>query len=141
MHISPPTASTLLSRYCSSGLLRKETYKNYIFYYANKESRDFIDISRIYWRAKLLDMLSYLEKKFTDTAIILFGSLSKAEVKNDSDIDLAIFSKKNDIDVEVFETSLKRKIQVFWFESKDDIKNKELASNVLNGYILRGRLQ
>lgn len=138
--VSPPTASNLLYKYYSENLLLKEKYRNYLFFYANKESRNFIDLSRMYWHCKLKELLSYVEKELTNPAIILFGSLSKAEAKSDSDIDLAVFARKKEMNLSHFEKKLKRKIQVHWFKSFEDIKNKELANNILNGYTLSGRL-
>jgi predicted nucleotidyltransferase len=138
--ISPPTASQLLSSYHKENLLSKEIYKNYILFYANKQSKQFIDLSRIYWNQKLLELIHHLQKNLTNPTIILFGSLSKAETKSDSDIDLAIFAHKKQLNLNSFEKKLKRKIQSFFFKSIKDIKNKELKNNILNGYLLRGRL-
>ncbi len=138
--ISPPTASTLLALYHKKGLLCREEYRNFIFYYANKGNKVFIDLSRLYWGITLSDLITEFEKKLTSPTIVLFGSLAKAEVKQDSDIDLAVFAHKKKINFSVFEKKLKRNIQVFWFSSLNEIKNKELANNIINGYVLKGRL-
>ena len=139
--ISPPTASKILDSYHSENLLSRETFRNYILFYANKESEQFIDLSRLYWSIKLKELMDFMGKKLTNPTIILFGSLSKAEAKRDSDIDLAVFTPKKDLGTGMFEKKLKRKIQIFWFASIKDIKNKELANNIINGYRLKGRLQ
>jgi len=138
--ISPPTASKLLSSYSKEGLLLKSVQRNNTFFFANKESQDFINISRIYWAHKLEPIVERLESKLTSPTIVLFGSLSKAEVKPDSDIDIAVFSGKKEMPQKDLEKKLKRKIQIFWFESASKIKNKELAGNILNGYVLAGRI-
>ena len=140
MKITPPTASALLKYYVKEGLLLKEIDRNYIMFHANRENAIFIDLSRIYWRNLLGKLLDFLENKLTDPTIVLFGSLSKAEAKQDSDVDLAVFSTKKEIDLKEFETKVKRKIQLFWFDSIDSVKSKELRNNILNGYILRGRV-
>ena len=138
--ISPPTASKLLASYKAEGLLLEEKYRNYIFYYANRENPVFKDLSRIYWRHVLQELLDFLEKKLTMPAIILFGSLAKAEAKQDSDVDLAVFALQKEIDTGEFERKLGRKVQVFWFKSLKNIKSKELANNIINGHILKGRV-
>lgn len=138
--ISPPTASKLLEKYYRLDLLRKEKDRNYIFFYANKESKIFIELSRLYWRLSLKSLLSYLDKNLINPTIILFGSLAKAEAKNDSDIDLAVISRKKELDFTNFEKKFKRKIQIFWFDSIKKIGNKDLAKNIINGYLLEGRL-
>jgi len=140
MAISPPTASKILEDFNKKGLLLKSAYRNYILYYANKESRDFIDLSRIYWRNRLKELISFIEKDVANPTIILFGSLSKAEAKQDSDIDIAIFAHRKEINIRKFEDRMKRKIQVFCFRSIKDIKPKELENNIINGYVLRGRI-
>lgn len=139
MKISPPTASNLLAYYNREGLLLKEKYRNYVLFYANKESGEFIDLSRIYWKCMLKPLVSFMEENLADPTIILFGSLSKAEAKPDSDIDLAVLACKKELDMDVFENKLKRRIQIFWFKSIGDIKNSKLANSIIEGYMLRGR--
>lgn len=139
--ISPPTASKNLEQLRKNGLLKKEEERQYIFYFANKESQLFIDLSRIYWRIKLekSGLIAFFEQKFLNPIIILFGSLSKGESKEDSDIDIAIFApSKNDVDLSKFENILKRKIQLFVFKERDEVENKELLNNLLNGYKIKG---
>ena len=141
MKISPPTASKLLSELNKEKLLIMEKDRNYIFYYSNKEDNIFKDLSKIYWNFKLTELVNFLNKNFTTTSIILFGSLSKAETKSDSDIDLCIIGHKKEADISRFESKLNRKIQLFFFNSLEDIKSKELANNIINGYLLEGRLK
>ena len=138
--VSPPTASKLLARYKDEGLLLEERYRNYIFYYANRENPVFKDLSKIYWRHVLRELLDFLGKKLAMPAIILFGSLAKAEAKKDSDIDVAVFASQKEIDISEFERKIGRKVQLFWFTSLKDVKSKELANNIINGYTLKGRL-
>lgn len=140
MDISPPTASKVLTKYFKEGILIKEAERNYLFFHVNNKSKEFIDLSKIYWQLKLKDLIQYIEKITISPTIVLFGSLAKAEVKIDSDIDLGIFGHKRKLNLTNFEKKIKRKIQIFWFSSINDIKNKELANNVINGYILRGKL-
>ena len=140
MKISPPTASTQLNWHEKEGLLIKSSDRNYLFFRANIQSNDFIDLSRIYWRKELRDLINHADKKMITSTIILFGSLSKAEVKIDSDVDIAIFGTKKEIDFSAFEKKLKRKIEIFWFKSINEIRNKELANSIINGYVLQGRL-
>jgi|SRR3989338_47792 len=139
--ISPPTASKLLFQFKKEGLLKQEAEKQYIYYYANKNSDVFIDISRIYWKMELENsgLLDYIENETVTPVIVLFGSLAKAEARSDSDIDLAVFTaSKKELDLSKYEKILKRKIQVMIFRSKDGIESKELLNNILNGYKIRG---
>ena len=139
--ISPPTASTLLESLKQEGLLNKEEDKGYNYYFANKESRIFIDLSKTYWHQKLKQakLIEYFEKELISPLIILFGSLSKAEVNKNSDIDIAIFTNtKKDLKLVKFEKKLKRKIQIFIFKNEKEVKNKDLLKNLHNGFIISG---
>ncbi len=139
--VSPPTASKVLFEFNKEGLLLIEKDRNYLFYYANKNSKLFMDLSRIYWKIELNELTDFLNKNLSSPTIILFGSLAKAEVKSDSDIDICIIGHKKELNIKKFENNLKRKIQLFFFSSIKDIKSKELANNIVNGYIIEGRLE
>ncbi|MDP4012153.1 MAG: nucleotidyltransferase domain-containing protein [Candidatus Nanoarchaeia archaeon] len=143
MKISPPTASKLLNDYYNQGLLRRQKDLGYLFFYANPESKNFLDLSRIYWRIKLNDLIEWLQKLLTRPAGILFGSLAKGEAKKDSDVDIWLFSQfnKREIDLKKFEKKLGRKISLFQSRSLETIDNKPLRNNVVNGYLLFGRLK
>ena len=137
MKITPPTASKLLKKYFSKGLLKKRLDRNYLLFAVNQQSKTMRDLSRIYWRNKLDKLIKYLES-FFPKAIILFGSLSKLETRKNSDVDiilLGFFKKK--INLKKFEKELKREIQVFQYDCLDNV-NKGLRLNAINGYILRG---
>ncbi len=140
MEISPPSASKLLAAFQKEGLLIKEEERNYIFYSANRESRLFVNLSRVYWLNELekSGLLDYLENKLLAQLVILFGSLSKAEVRKESDVDLAVFGFSKSFDLERFEKKLGRKIQPFLFRRKSDIKSRELLNNISNGFIVLG---
>lgn len=139
--ISAPTASVLLSRLNKEGLLNREEERNYIYYFANKENRLFISLLRTYWLLKFEEngLIEYLEKELITPLVILFGSFSKAEVKEGSDIDVALFTpSRNKLDLGKFEKKLGRKIQLFLFKDRKDVKNGHLLSNILNGFIISG---
>lgn len=139
--ISPPTASKILKDYAKEGLLKMREDKGYILFRANRDSDTLKALSRIYWAGKFSELLEYLDSAFHSPTIILFGSLSKLEVKEDSDIDLAIFSNiKKKLILEKFEKQFKRKIQVFYFNNLEKI-SKNLKFNVINGYILKGEFK
>ncbi len=140
MKITPPTASSLLKLYEREGLLISARDRNYIMFYANRDSEIFIGLSRLYWQLRLYELVDFLESKLTSPTVVLFGSLSKAEAKSDSDIDIVIFAAKRTVDFGHFEKKLKRKIQVFWYSSLKNVPSKELENSIINGHILTGRL-
>src|SRR3989338_2145763 len=140
--ISPPTASKILKEYCKLGFLEQEKDRNYHFFKANISSRDFIDLSRIYWRKKLESLQTELQKKLMSPSAALFGSLSKAEAKLNSDMDIAIFSvERKEINLKPYEEKLNRKISLYLFKSIESGDNPFLINNIINGYVLFGNLR
>lgn len=138
--ISPPSASKLLESLRKDGLLQKEKEHMYIYYAANREDELFINLCRLYWMRRFAGLLDLFEKELIHPVVVLFGSFAKAEIKKDSDIDIAIFSpSKKELSLARFERRLNRRIQLFTFRKRDDVPNKELLENILNGFILRGR--
>lgn len=141
MKITPPTASKILKGFEDEGLLKKRFERGYLLFRANKDSSFLKDFSRIYWKQKLKKIIEVLNSELHKPTIVLFGSLSKLETKKDSDIDLAIFTKfKKKVNLNKYEKDLGREIQVFSFRSLDKI-NKELKTNILNGYLIQGELK
>ncbi len=144
--ISPPTASKILNNYEHEGLLEKTIYERYNFYSANRNSKDFIDLSRIYWRKSLSRLIEFiLKERAVEPTVVLFGSLSKAETKKTSDIDLAVVG--NDINKLVsedklsdFQKELGREIELFTFASLEEAIKLPIGNAILNGYILANRL-
>lgn len=141
LSLSPATASKILTNYHKQRLLKKEEDKMYIYYTAERENIFFRDLSRIYWRFLLekSGLLDFFRKEFAAPIVILFGSCAKAEVGPHSDIDIVIFSHgEKQFDLSSFEKKLKRNIQFFQFKSREDVDNKQLLNNILNGYLLVG---
>ena len=140
-NISPPTAANILNEYTKEGLLLKEKERQYHFFLANKENWIFRDLCRIYWKRQLerSNFLNQIEREYKCATIILFGSLAKAEVSKNADIDIAIFSPSSEKgEYSAFESKIKRKIQIFKYANAEEIKSKELKKNILSGYILTG---
>ena len=140
-NVTPPTASKLLENYKEEGLLKKEEEKQYLYYFVNKESSLFVDLSRAYWRYHFENtgLIQFFEQNYLNPLIILFGSCAKAEAKSDSDMDIALFSATSrEVRLEKFEKKLNRTMHLFVFKDKKDVNSKELLNNIFNGYILKG---
>ena len=81
--------------------------------------------------------------RFGANKIGLFGSFVRGDQTENSDVDLVIISEKNKIfpQEKQFEKRLNRKIQILFFNSIKEIKNTDLTNNIINGYILNGRIR
>lgn len=137
-NITPPTASKLLEGFFSQGILKKEIDKQYKYYYANKESELFKDLQIAYWKIKLTPVTDYIENAMVNPIIILFGSIVKGELHEQSDIDIGIISSsRKKLDFSNQEAALGRELQVFKFKNLKE-PSKELKNSILNGRIMRG---
>ncbi|MFC1697747.1 nucleotidyltransferase domain-containing protein [Nanoarchaeota archaeon] len=96
MNISPPTASKILSEYENQKILQKREDKGYLLFKGDIYSWIFIDLSRLYYKFKTIDMIEYINEKLNFPLVILFGSLSKGENNAKSDIDLCIITKSKE---------------------------------------------
>ena len=96
------------------------------------------------WRKRLNNIEQLYEsgliqelKKSHPRAIILFGSYSKGEDTEKSDIDIAIIGKTT-IDIRSYEDILKRKISIHTIHWTDT--PKEFKENLYNGIVLDGAM-
>ncbi len=138
--ISPPTASTRLKKYHKEGLLRQEEERKYLLFSANPLNKTFIELSRAYHREyfERIGLTNALQKELINPLIIIFGSFAKAEINENSDVDIAIFSpSRKKPDLSDFEKKLGRTMQVFVFKNKKQV-NEDLLNSILNGFIISG---
>ena len=91
-------------------------------------------------RLQISGVLDYVEDKCGPKNIILFGSASRGEDSEGSDIDLFAQSKEINLNLSQFEKKLNREINIF-FEKDFSKLSEELKNNILNGIILRGYLE
>lgn len=109
---------------------------------ANVEDENFIRLKRVdnLERMYTSGLVKFLSKAFDNpSAIICFGSYSRGEDTEISDIDIAIVGrKKNEADANTFEKLLKRKISLHNIVA-EKVSN-EFRSNLCNGIVLEGAL-
>jgi predicted nucleotidyltransferase len=135
-------------RYCKE--LLEEDYLTIIeigntkFYTSNKTNKKFIlekkffNIKQLYYSG----LIDFLKKELSNPNIILFGSYSKGEDIETSDIDLYIETKsKKNLNLEQFENYLNRKIQIFKYKNLKELNNPYLANNIINGINLNGFIE
>ena len=132
-------------RYCrelkEEKILKTITIGKTVFYTADRVSKSFLlekklfNIKSIY-ESKLIE---HLKRELHNPVIILFGSYSKGEDVEESDIDLYIESKTA-INTDFFENKLKRKIQIHNYNNIKQV-NPHLANNIINGITLNGQLE
>lgn len=124
--------------------LKSELISNIKLYSADRTSEHFLlekkldNIRRLY----SCGLVEHLREKYENPAIVLFGSHSRGEDTEKSDIDIFIeYPKEKKIITEKFEKELRRKIHIFRNRNIQSIRNTELANNIANGIVLNGFLE
>ena len=114
------------------------------FYSADRSSINFLIEKRLFNVKSIYDsgLIEQIIKENKSPLVILFGSYSKGEDIEKSDIDLYIEGYgKGGLKLGKFEGILNRKMQIFTFRSIKNINNKDLANNIINGIVLNGYLE
>ncbi len=111
-------------------------------YQANVNSEVFRKYKTVHNISRILGsgIIDFIEEKLMPKCIVLFGSYSRGEDNETSDIDLFIECKPEELDLKTFERRLKRKIELHFKEDFDDYP-KELKQNIINGIPLSGFLE
>jgi len=135
-------------RYCkelkNEGILTTIKIGNVVFYTAAKTNENFLLEKKLYNIKSIYSsgLINFLKTELSNPPIVVFGSYSKGEDMENSDIDLYIETlSKKELSLEKFEKILKRKIQVFRHERLNEIKNSNLANNIINGVILNNYIE
>src|SRR3989339_573627 len=121
---------------------KKYGKRNFPFFVANINNDEFKILKKINNLKSVYysGIINFLELNFMPKSIILFGSYSRGEDIEGSDIDLFLETKEEEINLIRFEKILSRKINIYF---KEDINecSKELQNNILNGILLKGELE
>jgi len=139
--IGLPSVVNHVKRLEKEGLVKKEKVQVYNAYKANKNER-----FKLYKKLNMLmrleesGLMEFLKEKCCPGVIVLFGSASRGEDIESSDIDLLMWAKEEKLELSKFEKKLKRMINLFFEEKLDKIPH-EMMNNIINGVVLSGYLK
>ena len=140
LDLSMPTIISATDRLAKDSMIIKEKGKVITKVLANRDSIDFTRFKRLHnlelvYESGIVNHLS--ESYCQPKTIILFGSFSKGEDIEKSDIDIAaVTNKKLRLDLSKYEKNLKREISLH--EISLDRISREFKANLLNGIVLEG---
>ncbi len=143
LKVSPTAVGNSITGLRNSGLIMVEKIKTINFIFFNRNTPKAIELKRVenLKNITLSGLSDYLRLEFAGGTILLFGSYSKGEDTNTSDIDLAVVGRKEKtLPFEEYERTLQRKINVQYYKSWKDIP-EYLKNNILNGIILQGSVE
>ena len=135
-------------RYCKElegeEILKKETISGVSTYLADRASKKFLIAKRLFNIKSIFEsgLIEHIVKEYFNPIIVLFGSYSKGEDIEDSDIDLYVETpKKHEFNLQKFEEILSRRIQVFNYRKIREVPNHHLSNNIINGITLNNFLE
>ncbi len=118
----------------------KKGKREFPIYFSNLNSQEFTNLKKLNNLKQIIfsGLVEKLEETFMPDSIILFGSYSRGEDTEESDIDLFIESSEEQFNLKKYEKTLGRKINIL-FGSLSNL-NKNLKENVLSGVLLKGTI-
>jgi predicted nucleotidyltransferase len=122
-------------------ILKRSEIANVIVYLADRTSQQFLLEKKLFNIMQLFSsgLIAFLVERLSNPTIVVFGSYSRGEDIEKSDIDFYIETpSKKKINLNKFEKALQRKIQFFIYNNIQNVENKELANNIVNGITLNG---
>ena len=143
LYVSPTAIANSLKILKEENLIKAEKTKTINFISFNRDEKKAVELKRVenIRNIYISGLLNYLEAQLPGGTIILFGSYSRGEDTNTSDIDIAVIERKDKLmDLKKFEIILNRKINVNFYESWKKI-HKYLKNNILNGILFIGGVE
>ena len=114
------------------------------YYVANYEHPHYQNSKRLYALQKLHEsgLMDYLVSLDKAEAVILFGSFSRWDWYDSSDIDIFVYGGTDKVYVGKFGSILKREIQVFSGKNEHDLTQMgpTLLRNIIKGITIKGTL-
>ncbi len=137
LKISPPAVSNALKQLEKEEMVIIE--KGFLHEIkANLDNQNFKNLKRVNNLGKIYSsgLFEYLHEKFPLSTIILFGSYSRGEDTEKSDIDIAIIGKEKLLELSEYNKKFNKDVNVEFIDLKKIDKN--LRDNVISGITLSG---
>lgn len=140
LKVSPTAIANSLKKLKDSQLVTVDKTKTINFVSFNRDGPKAIELKRVenLKNIYISGLSEYLHHELAGGTIILFGSYSRGEDTNTSDIDIAIIERKDKmLHLEPYRKTLRREINIHFYDAWADI-HKHLRNNILNGIVLHG---
>lgn len=147
LKLGPPSTKKYIDELKGDGIIIEKKFGGRNLYRANRENRKFrfFMIFDTAMKLETCGLIEFLNKAYGYPTIILFGSYSRGEATEESDIDIAIITESDkEIDIGDYKNVLKREVHLFNFKNEEIKKmrkdNASLYDGLINGFVLSGRL-
>ncbi len=143
--VSRSKASKWLAKFSREGIIKRiKPSKAMPYYLSDFENPAYQNCKKVYaleqfYSTGFLNHLSTLPRAKT---VIVFGSFSRWDWHEGSDIDIFIYGDAEGFEVGKFELTLNREIQLFECPNIEELKKygEGLITNILKGHIIKGNI-
>ena len=134
-----------LKKFVKSTLIRRIKKRDKMPYYlGNYDSPEYKNKKKIFALSKLYEsgLLNHLDSLQKAETIIIFGSFSRSDWYENSDIDIFIYGDPEGLKIVNYELKLHRNIQLFICNGKKELMKlgKGLIRNIIKGNLIKGNL-
>ena len=141
--VALPSAVRYAKELEEENILKRAIVAEITLYMADRGAQEFLIEKKLFNINSLFScgLVDFLVTEYSNPTMIVFGSYSKGEDTEGSDIDIYIETQKKILsnqDAEQYEKKLMRKLQFFNYKKIGEVENKNLANNILNGTVLNG---
>jgi predicted nucleotidyltransferase len=144
LKLSLPSVIRFCKELKMEGILNTVKIGNVLFYAADRTNKNFLFEKKLFNLKKIhySGIIDHIRTELSNPPIVLFGSYSKGEDIEDSDVDLYLETPSNkNIDLSEFEKKIDRKVQLFKFKNIREVPNVHLANNIINGIVLNNYVE
>lgn len=134
-----------LKRFVKEGLIKRiKEGKKMPFYLSNYDSVHYKNKKKMFALFQLYEsgLLDYLSSSSKARTVILFGSFSRSDWYEKSDIDIFIYGDSEGLRIAPYETKLHKDIQLFVCKTKEDLAkySEDMLRNIIKGNLIKGDL-
>lgn len=134
--LAPTSVRNNIKDMLKTGLILNKKARPFDGFVANRDNDLFLFYKRVYNLYSLYELKQYIARRLYPKNIILFGSYSRGEDIESSDIDILIISNtKKELDVSGFEKKLKRKINIMTVSDLSKL-DKAMQEKIKEGAVL-----
>jgi len=140
INLAPTSVKIIINNLLKQKFINIKKAKPFNGYVANRENDEFLFFKKTYNLMKLYELNNLIIQEIHPKAIVLFGSYSKGEDIETSDIDILIISKvKKELNFPDIEKKLKRKINIMIIENLKKLE-PQIIKKIYNGIVVYGEI-